>query len=319
MDNSEEVECILATYLLTWNPNEWHWEDLQECVAEIENHGYLKSRWSCGNTKKIVPGDRLFIVRLGSEPRGIFASGRAASYFYEDDHWDERKYAKARYVDMDLDVLLDPDMEDILSLETLEAISTGQTWTPQRSGISIEDTVATSLESEWRRFLNAIGKVKRQKRVVLLPDEVENPSLFHEGATHRVTVNAYERNPEARKLCIDHHGLSCCICSFNFEEVYGEAGKGFIHIHHLKPLSETGEEYVVDPVRDMRPVCPNCHAMIHKNKPAHTVEEVKEVLTVQSRLKSLRSARGIWRGRDDLSDPETLGSEFDERGKTEGR
>lgn len=275
----EAISSTSSTYLLTWNPNKWHWEDLQECAADLEEYGYFEGRWSCGTTKKIRPGDRLFVIRLGDEPRGIFASGWATSHVYEDDHWDENKHTKALYVNMDLDALLDPDTEDILLLERLETISTDQTWTPQNSGISIDDTVAASLESQWADFLNSVGKATQQNRIVRLPGEVENPSLFHEGATRRVTVNAYERNPKARKLCIDHHGLSCCICGFNFESVYGEAGKGFIHVHHLKPLSEVEKEYEVDPVRDMRPVCPNCHAVIHRNKPAYTMEEVWELLT----------------------------------------
>lgn len=275
----EAISSTSSTYLLTWNPNKWHWEDLQECAADLEVYGYFEGRWSCGTTRKIVPGDRLFIVRLGSEPRGIFASGWAKSDVYEDDHWDESKHTKALYVDMDLDALLDPDTEGILLLERLETISTDQTWTSQNSGISIEDTVAASLESKWADFLSSVGKVKHHKRVARLLDEVENPSLFPEGATHQITVNAYERNPEARKLCIEHHGLSCCICGFDFEAVYGEVGKGFIHVHHLKPLSEVGKGYKVDPVRDMRPVCPNCHAVIHRNEPAYTVQEVRELLT----------------------------------------
>ena len=54
------------------------------------------------------------------------------------------------------------------------------------------------------------------------------------------------------------------VCEFNFEAFYGERGKGFIHVHHLSSLAEIGQEYEVDPVNDLRPVCPNCHAMLHR-------------------------------------------------------
>ena len=68
------------------------------------------------------------------------------------------------------------------------------------------------------------------------------------------------------------------LCSFDFEKKYGEIGKGFIHVHHVKPLSEINEEYEVNPIQDLRPVCPNCHVMIHKKKPAFNIEEIKSLL-----------------------------------------
>lgn len=111
-----------------------------------------------------------------------------------------------------------------------------------------------------------------------LPEEVTDDSRLIEGAVRRVSVNAYERNPEARRRCIKHHGTSCSICQFDFCAVYGEVVDGYIHIHHLRPLSEISEEYVVDPVEDLRPVCPNCHAVIHSRIPAYSIQEVRSFL-----------------------------------------
>jgi 5-methylcytosine-specific restriction enzyme A len=102
---------------------------------------------------------------------------------------------------------------------------------------------------------------------------------LREGAVRQVSINAYERNPVARRKCIEHYGISCFICNFNFSEVFGELGEGFIHVHHLKPLSEIGEEYEVNPIEDMRPVCPNCHAMLHHHNSLLSIEEVKAKLT----------------------------------------
>jgi len=98
---------------------------------------------------------------------------------------------------------------------------------------------------------------------------------YIEGKPNEVLVTKYERDPKARKKCIEHYGCSCSVCSFNFEEVYGEVGKNFIHVHHLKLVSTTGEDEV-DPMKDLRPVCPNCHAMIHKRKEPFSIEELKE-------------------------------------------
>lgn len=111
-----------------------------------------------------------------------------------------------------------------------------------------------------------------------LPEEVAETTPLFEGVVCRVSVNAYERNPQARHKCIAHWGTSCFVCGFNFGEVFGELGEGFIHVHHLRPLSEIAEEYEVDPVKDLCPVCPNCHAMIHRRSPPLSVEEVKVLL-----------------------------------------
>ena len=108
-------------------------------------------------------------------------------------------------------------------------------------------------------------------------DEIEVDNLF-EGSKIQITVNDYERNSKARQECIKHYGTKCFICDFNFEKTYGEIGKNFIHVHHVKQLSEINEEYKVNPIQDLRPVCPNCHAMIHKRKPAYSIEEIKSLL-----------------------------------------
>lgn len=111
------------------------------------------------------------------------------------------------------------------------------------------------------------------------PDEVVGAQTYYEGATKHVTVNVYERSVKARRACIAHYGLNCFVCGFNFKTVYGDEGDGFIHVHHLKPLSEVGKEYQLNPVKDLRPVCPNCHAMIHKRIPARTIEEMKRLVS----------------------------------------
>ena len=111
------------------------------------------------------------------------------------------------------------------------------------------------------------------------PDEVAGAQQYAEGAVKSVLVNAYERNPQARQACIDHYGVRCAVCDFDFESTYGPIGQGFIHVHHIKPLSARGSEYRVDPITDLRPVCPNCHAMLHVSDPPFSIEELEEVLS----------------------------------------
>lgn len=113
-----------------------------------------------------------------------------------------------------------------------------------------------------------------------LPEEIVGQELV-EGAAKTVTVNAYERNPAARAKCLEHHGYACGVCGFNFESVYGELGKNYIHVHHVVPLAEVKGEYVVDPIKDLVPVCPNCHAMIHVTRPCLGIEQLKGYLAAK--------------------------------------
>lgn len=111
----------------------------------------------------------------------------------------------------------------------------------------------------------------------LYPEEVMHPELYSEGATKSISVNCYERSPQARLACIDHFGSSCYICKFDFGITYGEIGQGFIHIHHIVPLAKIGENYKVDPVKDLIPVCPNCHAMLHIRKDTLSVQDLRNI------------------------------------------
>lgn len=108
------------------------------------------------------------------------------------------------------------------------------------------------------------------------PDEIDPQEPLVEGARKRVTVNIYERNPKAREECLKEHGYECAVCEMSFEEYYGDIGRRFIHVHHIKELSSISGEYEIDPVKDLCPVCPNCHAMLHKKKPAFSVDELRQ-------------------------------------------
>jgi len=112
----------------------------------------------------------------------------------------------------------------------------------------------------------------------VFPDEVDKNEEYSEGKTRQVIVNSFERNRQARHECIEHFGLNCQVCDFNFQEKFGELGKNFIHVHHIVDISTIGKEYSVNPKTDLIPVCPNCHAMLHKQKPAYSVSELKRIM-----------------------------------------
>lgn len=110
----------------------------------------------------------------------------------------------------------------------------------------------------------------------ILPEEIQDlENQYFEGTKSTVTVNSYERNLEAREKCIEHFGCYCAVCAFDFEKNYGVLGANYIHVHHLVPLNEIKKEYSVNPVTDLVPVCPNCHAMIHRGRKTISIEELK--------------------------------------------
>lgn len=110
------------------------------------------------------------------------------------------------------------------------------------------------------------------------PDELPEGQTYVEGLAQQVVVNRYERSPKARAACITHYGCVCQVCQVNFAERYGALGAGFIHVHHVLPIASIGSEYRVDPVADLVPVCPNCHAMLHRQEPPLALERLRELL-----------------------------------------
>lgn len=109
-------------------------------------------------------------------------------------------------------------------------------------------------------------------------EEQIEPAKYIEGAAKQILVNAFERDAKARKACIAHYSAICQVCDCDFGDTYGPIGKGFIHVHHRVHLSKIAKEYEVDPIKDLVPVCPNCHAMLHCGKQPPTVEELREIV-----------------------------------------
>ena len=104
-----------------------------------------------------------------------------------------------------------------------------------------------------------------------------------EGNRQRALANEYERDSRNRELCIAANGCTCAICGFNFEEAYGPLGRGFIHVHHVVPVSQIGPSYQIDPVHDLIPVCPNCHAMLHQADPPLKPSQLKSIIKAQGK------------------------------------
>jgi predicted HNH restriction endonuclease len=125
--------------------------------------------------------------------------------------------------------------------------------------------------------LAAIGSAGSQERRNAVQMSQDAMGL-REGSVMKRLSKSYVRDQNARRQCIAKYGTKCFICKFSFRARYGRVADGFIHVHHVRPLSDIGEEHSVDPVKDLRPVCPNCHAVLHMSDPPYSIEEVSAFL-----------------------------------------
>lgn len=262
----------MSFYLLKWNPDSYPTEKFREYFEKFEQGESLK--WGCGNTKKIKEGDTFFLIKNGKEGRGIIGSGTIISTPFRDDHYNDTKAEtgkEALYINVKFDYLVKPNgVIPIQRTELDEPDLASTVWDAQGSGKTIPDSVAEALTKIWKNRV--------QVDELHLPDEIDDAGdSFIEGSTRKILVNAYERKPEARRKCLNNWGYNCVVCQFRFDLHYGPLGKGYMHVHHLRPLSSVKESHEVDPVNDLRPVCPNCHAMLHLKSPPISIEELRDI------------------------------------------
>jgi 5-methylcytosine-specific restriction protein A len=251
-------------FLLTWNPERYTLDQFRNYLSRASND---EETWSTGPRKELPVGSRLYLMRLGIEPKGIVGIGRCTGAVQQLPHWDPSRQKRgdtSNYASVSFDKIQE---EPFLPLQSLIDRWPQLVWTPQSSGIEI-------LDNEVITYLDGILASKGMH----LPEEVSEGDAHTEGAVTKITVNAYERDPAARKKCLQHYGYRCGVCAKTMDEIYGSLASGIIHVHHRTPLHTIGKAYVVDPIRDLLPVCPNCHAVLHRTKPAMTVEELKQVI-----------------------------------------
>lgn len=259
------------TFIVNWNPAKWAWpeEDRRRKIRQTEIGQTAMESWSVGARKRgIEVGDQVYLLRQHTD-RGILGSGTFTSTIYDHPHWDGSPRTTT-FADIAWDTLL--DAEDRLAVEDLKAEIPEITWDRlQGSGTQVPPGAVERLDSLWHKHLDQIEHRD--------PGEVDAPGAVHrEGQVSTVIVNRYERDHTARRRCIEHWGPTCAVCGFDFGAVYGDIGEGYIHVHHLVEISTIGEEYEVDPINDLRPVCPNCHAMLHTRRPALAIDQLKRAI-----------------------------------------
>ena len=147
----------MRAYLFGWNPVKFKWDNIDNDIQTLKETGKFEDDWSAVSHKSIQPGDRAYIVRVGLEPKGIFASGNIVSAPYQAVRRERTHFR----VSIALDILLNPGKEAILSLEILKTGNlAAQMWTPQASGIAVRPQLVDELEGVWLNFLADNNKVE---------------------------------------------------------------------------------------------------------------------------------------------------------------
>lgn len=161
--------------------------------------------------------------------------------------------------------------------------ATGEVITRSLGGSAPESSLTIGEWGVWEvRVTNRSGEFQvrfRSGQIVSSdgPTYGATPRMY-EGEPRSVELTAYERNPLARKRCIEHFGPTCQACGFDYEQTYGAIGAGLIHVHHVTPLASIGQRYEIDPIRDLIPLCASCHHVVHSRNPAYGISEVRAAI-----------------------------------------
>lgn len=145
------------------------------------------------------------------------------------------------------------------------------------------------LVSNVTEFITPVMRFTSFCLIPLLPDsdveeEINEEVGLPEGALSKVLVNKYERNPKNRNACLAYYGSKCVACDFDFGLMYGDFASNYIHVHHTTPISELGANYVINPIRDLVPLCPNCHAAVHLVSPPISPKALKEMINKRGEI-----------------------------------
>jgi 5-methylcytosine-specific restriction enzyme A len=257
----------MPAYLLTWNPKNWAWENLPEVARHVAGGLPVEQRWSCGNSRSIAVGSRVFLLRQGTEPKGIVASGWVTRAPFAAPHWDTARAAKgeqAFFIMFAADALLNPDCDPPLDVRGASAgpLAEVQVDAPA-SGNSIPDHVAEALSEAWAAHLGIadLGLGKGDPELEAMEGVQRRRFVSHRSRERAMR----EAKLHQARLASPDGRIRCEVprCSFDLEAVYGSAAAGFAHVHHLRPLGEATAPTITR-LEDLAVVCPNCHAVIHR-------------------------------------------------------
>ena len=294
------LEYEPATFILTWNPEkEVPLEDFEEIRKHLLDGATQTWNWTCRAVNKVKAGDRFLMLRQGDEPRGIVGSGWIRSDAWKTDDGSPYVDILWKYI-VDLEKPLDP--RSIVGADSFEGKKVH--WKPTGSGIELRpEPVCEIVWQAWSERLIADGLlVEVSPMDSNLSDEESVRASFDSTESREDTASSIEgglipswstrreRDPNNRAQCLELYAPVCAVCDMNFLKEYGEIGRDFIHVHHERPLasSDADQGTVHVPARDMKPVCPNCHAMLHRGMNANQgeVRSIAELRAIREQAKN---------------------------------
>lgn len=253
----------MTAIILAWNPDRWHDWDYEAVRTQVTETGQFLRSWTVGGNQNIPLGADAWLLLQSRMGTGLIGHGRILS----------EPYATEGEPSLQIDVAFDAFLPfgEQISAETLMDAVPGVRWEAvSGSGLAIDPSEELKVRLLW----SELGPAP------IADPTIPSPGIYPEEALSRVEVNRYERNPEARRACLAHHGIACAACGFSFEIKYGGIGKDFIHVHHIVPVSQLGVDYQLDPVTDLVPLCANCHAMAHHGVSIpRTVAELRRIIS----------------------------------------
>ncbi|WP_258802304.1 HNH endonuclease [Pseudarthrobacter sp. NS4] len=266
----------MAAVILGWNADRWDRWNYRAVVEQVLESGRFPDRWDVGPNWSIQPETEAWLLFQGTSEAGtgLIGHGVVLSETLEAEHLPDAG-SGGRYAAVVFDALL-PLGEQIRSDVLIEAVP-GIPWVDalHRPVVSVPPSAEPGLRQLWRDLGPA----------AIEPTELV-PGTYPLNAISSIVVNRYERDPDARRVCLAFHGTQCAACGFSFEASYGDIGEGFIHIHHTVPASLLASGYELDPVADLVPLCANCHAMAHRGvSTARTVTELRNIISGAGHLR----------------------------------
>ncbi|MBT1004370.1 HNH endonuclease [Paenarthrobacter sp. DKR-5] len=236
----------MAAIILLWDLDRRSGRTYDDAAASISASGRHRQPWDLGPHRDAA-GTEAWLLLRGPGNQGLVGHAVVA----------EPEPAQNGRGDggcgaVDVDVLL--PLDEPVSLEVLAAQMPGFDFEGLRAPAhSLNPAEERQLRRLWASHTVAAAE----------DPTVPVPGSCPASALRRVEVNRYERDAEARRACLAHFGTACQGCGISFETVYGDIGRDFMQVHHIVPVAELGGNYQLDPLTDLVPLCPNCHAMAH--------------------------------------------------------
>jgi 5-methylcytosine-specific restriction protein A len=254
----------MSAYFFAWNTRgTFKWPNNSANSAASRRGEIVHIRWSTGGVGDIVPGDRIFLGKLGDDPVGVIASGVAASGCFQDTHWEDASRTTT-YAMVDFDAILDP--ANVLPFSGSDSGPLGRVnGENEYGGVSIGEDAAEALEARWREWVGRAGFPQ-------IDAQLERSLLIQAGYSSLIQLRLHwqlERDPKllrAKRDAAKKSGhFACAVCERDFSEAAGKRGPGSSECHDTRAiwlLESTGDfaknpDYIVL-------VCRSCHASLHQ-------------------------------------------------------